>query len=120
MLGWTGEHVRHAAEMVRQGRNPAARVYESIGSDFFLAPSPGWLNLGLWDGAGSEDQAEAACRRLVATLASALPAGGMRTRPDPPNRPRPTAPGSASPVTARGRSPIRCSRRRARQDSGPA
>ena len=77
MLGWTGEHVRHAAEMVRQGRNPAARVYESIGSDFFLAPSPGWLNLGLWDGAGSEDQAETACRRLVATLASALPAGGV-------------------------------------------
>ena len=38
MLGWTGEHVRHAAEMVRQGRNRAARVYESIGSDFFLAP----------------------------------------------------------------------------------
>ncbi len=77
MPGWTGEHVRHAAEMVRQGRNPAARVYESIGSDFFLAPAPGWLNLGLWDGAGSEDQAEAACRRLVATLASALPAGGV-------------------------------------------
>ena len=77
MLGWTGENVRHAAEMVRQGRNPAARVYESIGSEFFLAPSPGWLNLGLWDGAGSEDQAEAACRRLVATLASALPAGGV-------------------------------------------
>ena len=77
MLGWTGEHVRHAAEMVRQGRNPAARVYESIGSEFFLAPSPGWLNLGLWDGAGSEDQAETACRRLVATLASALPAGGV-------------------------------------------
>src|SRR5580704_1099665 len=79
MLGWTGEHMRHAAEMVRQGRNPAARVYESIGSEFFLAPAPGWLNLGLWDGdgAGSEDQAETACRRLVATLASALPAGGV-------------------------------------------
>jgi SAM-dependent methyltransferase len=67
----------HAAEMVRQGRNPAARVYESIGSDFFLAPSPGWLNLGLWDGTGTEDEAETACRRLVATLASALPAGGV-------------------------------------------
>ena len=77
MLGWTGEHVRHAAEMIRQGRNPAARVYESIGSDFFLAPSPGWLNLGLWDGAGSEGEAETACRRLVATLAAALPAGGV-------------------------------------------
>ena len=77
MLGWTGEHVRHAAEMVRQGRNPAARVYESIGSEFFLAPSPGWLNLGLWDGDSSEEQAETACRRLVTTLASALPAGGV-------------------------------------------
>jgi hypothetical protein len=41
MLGWTGEHVRHVGEIVRQGRNPAARVYESIGPDFFLALSPG-------------------------------------------------------------------------------
>ncbi len=77
MRGWTRQHVRHAAALLRQGRNPAARVYESIGSDFFLAPAPGWLNLGLWDGPGSEDEAEAACRRLVTTLASALPAGGV-------------------------------------------
>lgn len=63
--------------MLRQGRNPAARVYESIGSDFFLAPAPGWLNLGLWEGPGSEGEAGDACRRLVATLASALPAGGV-------------------------------------------
>jgi hypothetical protein len=63
--------------MVIPGANPAARVYESIGSDFFLAVAPGWLNLGLWDGAGSEDEAEAACRRLVTTLASRLPAGGV-------------------------------------------
>jgi len=62
--------------MIRQGANPAARVYESIGADFFLAPAPGWLNLGLWQGPGSEDAAEDACRRLVATLASALSAGG--------------------------------------------
>ena len=75
--GWTGPHVRHAAAMVRQGRNPAARVYESIGSGFFLAIAPGWLNLGLWDGPGSEDEAEDACRRLVGTLASALPTGGV-------------------------------------------
>src|SRR6516165_9297344 len=75
--GWTGQHVRHAATMVRQGANPAARVYESIGADFFLAVAPGWLNLGLWEGAGSEEEAEAACRRLVATLASPLPAGGV-------------------------------------------
>ena len=77
MTGWTRQHVRHAAALFRQGRNPAARVYESIGSDFFLAPAPGWLNLGLWVGPGSEDEAEDACRRLVTTLASALPAGGV-------------------------------------------
>jgi ubiquinone/menaquinone biosynthesis C-methylase UbiE len=75
--GWTGQHVRHAATMVRQGGNPAARVYESIGSDFFLALAPGWLNLGLWEGQGSEHEAGEACRRLVATLASALPVGGV-------------------------------------------
>jgi ubiquinone/menaquinone biosynthesis C-methylase UbiE len=77
LAGWTGEHVRHAAAMIRQGANPAARVYESIGTDFFLAMAPGWLNLGLWEGPGTEEEAEEACRRLVATLASALPAGGV-------------------------------------------
>jgi SAM-dependent methyltransferase len=77
IAGWTGQHARHAAAMFRQGRNPAARVYESIGSDFFLAPAPGWLNLGLWEGPGSEGEAGDACRRLVTTLASALPAGGV-------------------------------------------
>jgi SAM-dependent methyltransferase len=75
--GWTGQHVRHAAGILKQGRNPAARVYESIGSDFFLAIAPGWLNLGLWEGPGSEDEAEAACRRLVTTVASALPTRGV-------------------------------------------
>jgi SAM-dependent methyltransferase len=74
---WTAEHVRHAGEIFWQGRNPAARVYDSIGTDFFLAPAPGWLNLGLWEGPGSEDEAEAACCRLVATLASALPTAGV-------------------------------------------
>jgi len=77
IAGWTGEHLRHAATLVRQGRNPAARVYESIGADSFLALSPGWLNLGLWEGQGLADEAEAACRRLVRTLASALPADGV-------------------------------------------
>jgi SAM-dependent methyltransferase len=75
--GWTGQHVRHAATLFRQGRNPAARVYESLGSDFFLALAPGWLNLGLWEGAGSEAEAERACQRLVSTLASALPVRGV-------------------------------------------
>ena len=77
ITGWTSQHVRHAGEIVKQGRNPAARVYESIGSDFFLALAPGWLNLGLWEGPGSADEAEQACRRLVRTMASALPAGGV-------------------------------------------
>jgi len=78
MMGWTIQHARHAAAMVKQGGNPAARVYESIGSDCFLALAPGWLNLGLWEGpgSGSEAEAEAACRRMVRTLALALPAGG--------------------------------------------
>src|SRR5207247_452907 len=75
--GWTGQHLRHVAGMVRQGRNPAARVYESIGSECFLALAPGWLNLGLWDGPGTEAEAGPACRRLVQTVASALPAGGV-------------------------------------------
>ena len=87
--GWTAANARHVAGLLWPGQNPAARVYESIGSDFFLAPAPGWLNLGLWDGppaAGpaddqaedpADDQAEAACRRLVSTLAAALPRGGV-------------------------------------------
>ena len=81
MTGWTAQHVRHAAELLKQGSNPAARVYESIGSDFFLAVAPGWLNLGLWEGPGREDEAEEACERLVSALASALPAGGATPRP---------------------------------------
>lgn len=75
--GWTAANARHAAALLWPGRNPAARVYESIGSDFFLAPAPGWLNLGLWDEPPAEDRAEAACRRLVSTLAAELPAGGV-------------------------------------------
>ena len=31
--GWTGQNLRHVAAMIRQGRNPAARVYESLGSE---------------------------------------------------------------------------------------
>src|SRR5689334_5281510 len=77
LAGWTAEHVRRAAAMIQQGANPAARVYESIGQDFFLALAPGWLNLGLWEGPGSEGEAEDACRRLVSTLAAALPTGGV-------------------------------------------
>jgi len=46
--GWTDQHARHAAAMVIPGANPAARVYESIGSDFFLAVAPGWQVGLLW------------------------------------------------------------------------
>jgi cyclopropane fatty-acyl-phospholipid synthase-like methyltransferase len=77
ITGWTSQHVRHAAGLFKQGGNSAARVYESIGSDFFLTLAPGWLNLGLWEGPGSEDEAADACRRLVTTLAMALPGDGV-------------------------------------------
>lgn len=73
-VGWTRENLRHVAAMVRYGRTPAATVYESLGEDFFLALAPGWLNLGLWGGDGSNpDEAPVAVRRLVERLASALP-----------------------------------------------
>ena len=74
---WTSRHLRHIAGIFWQGRNSAARVYESIGSDFFLSPAPGWLNLGFWEGSGSEQEAETACRRLVQTVAAALPEAGV-------------------------------------------
>lgn len=75
--GWTRENLRHAVAMLRYGRRPAATVYDSIGPDFFLALDEGWLNLGLWEGDGSDPaEAPAAVRRLVAHLAAALPIGG--------------------------------------------
>jgi SAM-dependent methyltransferase len=75
--GRNRRHLRHIAGIFRQDQNPAARVYESIGSDSFLAPAPGWLNLGLWEGPGSEDEAGTACRRLVQTVAAPLPEAGV-------------------------------------------
>ena len=75
--GVTRENLRHAGAMLRYGRRPAATVYDSIGPDFFLALDDGWLNLGLWEGDGSDPaEAPAAVRRLVARLATALPTGG--------------------------------------------
>jgi SAM-dependent methyltransferase len=69
--------LRHAAAFFKQGRNPAAAVYDSIGPDFFLALDDGWLNLGLWHGDGSDPaEAPVAVRRLVETLAAELPRGG--------------------------------------------
>lgn len=76
-VDWTPENLRHAAAMLRYGGNPAATVYDSIGPDFFLALAPGWLNLGLWRGDGSDpDEAPVAVRRLVEELAVDLPVGG--------------------------------------------
>lgn len=75
--GWTRENLRHVLTVFRQGRNPAATVYNSLGRDFFLALAPGWLNLGLWEGSGTEEEAPIAVRRLVETLASDLPTGGV-------------------------------------------
>src|SRR5262249_62078970 len=96
--GWTGQHLRHVAEIVHQGRNPAARVYESIGSECFVALAPGWLNLGLWEGPGTEAEAGAACRRLVQTVASALPArGGAIAVGDGPGTPEPVIAGARPP-----------------------
>ena len=75
-LGITRANARHLMRMLKQGRRPAAAVYDSLGSEFFLSPAPGWLNLGLWEGAGDEEEAEAAAHRLVRTIASDLPTGG--------------------------------------------
>ncbi|HUH08096.1 MAG TPA: methyltransferase domain-containing protein [Egibacteraceae bacterium] len=74
MQRWNIAHARHLLGVFRQGRYPAAAVYDSLGADFFLAPAPGWLNLGLWEGPGDLDEALIAPRRLVETLANALPA----------------------------------------------
>ena len=73
---WTAANLRHLVNVLWQGRNPAATVYDSIGPDFFLAPAAGWLNLGLWEGPGEEDEAQEACQRLVRAVASHLPVGG--------------------------------------------
>jgi SAM-dependent methyltransferase len=75
---WTRDHLRHAAAVLRYGANPAATVYDSLGPDFFLALDPGWLNLGLWEGDGSDpSEAPAAVRRLVRRIAEPLPSGDV-------------------------------------------
>jgi SAM-dependent methyltransferase len=76
--GITRENLLHVAALFRQGARPAATVYDSIGSSFFLALDEGWLNLGLWEGDGSDPlEAPVAVRRLVRTLAEPLPKGGV-------------------------------------------
>ena len=73
----TTGNLRHVAGMLRFGRNPVATVYDSIGPDFFLALDDGWLNLGLWEGDGSDPmEAPVAVRRLVSRMAGDLPSGG--------------------------------------------
>ena len=69
----TRDNLRHLAALFRFGKNPAAVVYDSIGPDFFLAPAPGWLNLGLWERSDSPDNGLEAVRRLVRVLAGELP-----------------------------------------------
>lgn len=74
---WTAANVRHVLGTIRYGRLPAATVYDSVGEDFFLALAPGWLNLGLWEGDGSDpDEAPLAVRRLVRRVAEPLATGG--------------------------------------------
>ena len=74
---WTLENAKHVLALVRQGRNPAVAVYDSIGPDFVLALDEGWLNLGLWEGDGSDPaEAPVAVRRLVGEIAQHLPRGG--------------------------------------------
>src|SRR4051795_12044584 len=74
---WTLDNARHALALVKQGSNPAAAVYDSIGPEFFLALDEGWLNLGLWEGDGSDPaEASLAVRRLVTRMAGDLPRGG--------------------------------------------
>jgi erythromycin 3''-O-methyltransferase len=71
----TRAKARHLASLARLGRNPAATVYDSLGGDFFLAPAPGWLNLGLWEGRGDASEAPDAVVRLASVLAAELPVG---------------------------------------------
>lgn len=73
----TRDNLRHIASFFRFGRNPAAVVYDSIGSDFFLAPAPGWLNLGLWERSDRPHDGLTAVRRLVTVLAEDLPKDGV-------------------------------------------
>ncbi len=73
MQRWTRENLRHIGRLFRFGARPAIAVYESIGSDFFLAPAPGWLNLGWWDGPGDEQEAAIAPANLVERIATPLP-----------------------------------------------
>lgn len=73
MRGLTKENLRHLSVMLRRGKRSAPAIYESIGPDNFLAPAPGWLNIGLWESEPNFQDAEGACRALVQELCGPLP-----------------------------------------------
>jgi ubiquinone/menaquinone biosynthesis C-methylase UbiE len=76
MPAWTRAQLRHIVRLFRYDRQPAATVYESLGSDVFGAFEPGWLNLGYWDGPGDDQEAALAPRRLVERVCAGLRPGG--------------------------------------------
>jgi ubiquinone/menaquinone biosynthesis C-methylase UbiE len=76
VFGLTRANLRHIVGLFHLGTRPAVTVYESLGTDFILAPAPGWLNLGWWEGEGTEKEAGRAPERLVEILADPLPRGG--------------------------------------------
>jgi SAM-dependent methyltransferase len=73
---WTRAQLRHVAHLFHYGAQPAATVYESLGTDVFGAFERGWLNLGLWLGEGDESEASMAPRRMVETVCEGLFTGG--------------------------------------------
>ena len=76
MPTWTRAQLRHVLRLFRYDRQPAATVYESLGSDVFGAFEPGWLNLGYWDGPGDEQESALAPRRMVEQVCANVPPGG--------------------------------------------
>jgi len=76
MPTWTRAQLRHVLRLFRYDRQPAATVYESLGSDVFGAFEPGWLNLGYWDGPGDERESALAPRRMVEQVCANVPPGG--------------------------------------------
>ncbi len=76
MPTWTRAQLRHVVRLFRYDRQPAATVYESLGTDVFGAFEPGWLNLGYWNGPGDDKEAAVAPRRMVEQVCADLPPGG--------------------------------------------
>ena len=76
MRMWTRAQLRHIIRLFHYDRQPAATVYESLGSNVFGAFEPGWLNLGYWHGPGDDQEAALAPRHLVERVCSGLRPGG--------------------------------------------